>query len=123
MDRRKKILVVDDDVDIVRIVTKMLSREEHEVETASSGEEALEKISLRKPDIILLDIMMPRMNGLEALRKIKDIDPSIYIIMITAFGDIDSYLDAMEWGAFEYINKPFETEELLRMINKTSLPA
>lgn len=123
MSRRKKILVVDDDVDITRVVTKMLSHEDHEVETASSGEEALEKITFRKPDIILLDIMMPRMNGLEVLRKVKEIDPSIYIIMITAFGDIDSYLDAMEWGAFEYMNKPFETEELLRMINKTTLPA
>jgi DNA-binding NtrC family response regulator len=123
MSRRKKILVVDDDVDITRIVTKMLSHDDHEVETAFSGAEALEKISFRKPDIILLDIMMPQMNGLEVLRKIKEIDPSIYIIMITAFGDIDSYLDAMEWGAFEYMNKPFETEELLRMINKTTLPA
>ncbi len=120
MTKNKNILIVDDDVDIVRIVTKMLSREEFNVDTACSGEEALEKVRDQRPDVLLLDIMMPRMNGIEVLRRVKEIDPSIRIIMITAFGDIDSYLDAMEWGAMEYINKPFETEELLRMINKIS---
>ncbi len=123
MPDSKRILVVDDDVDIVRIVTKMLSREDYVVDTAGGGEEALDKVSSSRPDVILLDIMMPRMNGIEVLRRIKEIDPTIRIIMITAFGDIDSYLDAMEWGAIEYINKPFETEELLKMINKISSAA
>ncbi len=123
MTEKKKILVVDDDIDIVRIVSRMLSREDFDVETACSGEEALEKVKSRRPDIILLDIMMPRMNGLEVLRRIKGLDTSIRIVMITAFGDIDSYLDAMEWGAMEYINKPFETEELIRMINKITAAA
>ncbi len=121
MTRKKRILVVDDDVDIVRIVTKMLAQEDYQVFTSVSGEEALEKVQKEKPDILLLDIMMPRMNGLEVLRRVKEIDPAITIIMITAFGDIDSYLDAMESGAFEYINKPFESEELIRMIDKISL--
>lgn len=120
MDDKKKILIVDDDVDILRIITKMLALEDFDLDSAISGEEALEKINTNRPDIVLLDIMMPIMNGIEVLRRIKDIDKSIRIIMITAFGDIDSYLDAMEWGAVEYINKPFESEELLRMINKVA---
>jgi DNA-binding response OmpR family regulator len=117
MAEKKRILVVDDDVDIVRIVTKMLS-DSYAVETAVSGEEAIDKVRRTNPDLVLLDIMMPCMNGIEVLRRIKEMDSGARIVMITAFGDIDTYLDAMEWGALEYINKPFETEELLRMIKK-----
>ena len=119
-EEKKKILIVDDDEDIVTIISKMLQGEEWDVKAVYNGVEALEKVSSFKPDIILLDIMMPEMSGIEVLKKIKKSNPDTRIIMITAFGDIETYLDSMEFGAFEYINKPFETQELLQMIQKVA---
>ena len=121
MKDAKKILIVDDDKDIVKIVTTMLEGKGWNVAAAYSGHEALESVNASKPDIILLDIMMPEMNGIEVLKRIKKIDAGTRIIMITAFGDVESYLDSMELGAYEYINKPFETDELLDMIDKISV--
>jgi DNA-binding NtrC family response regulator len=119
----KRILVVDDDVDIVNIIVRMLHGGDYQVEVAYGGEEALAKVRSQRPDLVLLDIMMPQLNGMEVLKAIRELDPTIRTIMITAYGDIDSYLDAMEWGALEYINKPFDGDELLRMIGKVSATA
>ena len=120
MTDAKKILIVDDDKDIVKIVTTMLEGRGWDVSAAYGGHEALDSVNSAKPDIILLDIMMPEMNGIEVLKRIKKIDPEARIIMITAFGDVESYLDSMELGAYEYINKPFETDELIDMVKKVS---
>ena len=120
MSNSKKILIVDDDKDIVKIVTTMLEGRGWDVTAAYNGREALDIVNQLRPDIILLDIMMPEMNGIEVLKRIKKIDAGTRIVMITAFGDVESYLDSMELGAYEYINKPFETDELLDMIEKIS---
>ena len=114
----KKILIVDDDEDIVCIITKMLDGRGWTIIPAFSGEEALKVIAAQKPDVALLDVMMPEMNGLEVLKEARKMDPTVRIIMITAFGDVETYLDSMELGAFEYINKPFESQELVQMIEK-----
>ena len=116
--KKKKVLIVDDDRDVVSIVSTMLEGRGWDILAAYSGPEALEIVSSSIPDVILLDIMMPEMNGIEVLKKIKKMDAHARIIMITAFGDVESYLDSMELGAYEYINKPFETRELLEMIDK-----
>jgi DNA-binding NtrC family response regulator len=115
---KKKVLIVDDDKDIVRIVATMLEGRGWDIAAAYGGAEAIEKVAASKPDVILLDIMMPEMNGIEVLKRIKKLDAAARIIMITAFGDVESYLDSMELGAYEYINKPFETDELLEMIDR-----
>jgi DNA-binding response OmpR family regulator len=112
----KKILIVDDDVDIVGVVSSMLAGQGWQVLSAFSGEEALRIIEKAHPDLVLLDIMMPRMNGIEVLREARRLSPGMRVIMTTAFGDVGSYLESMDLGACEYINKPFETEELLGMI-------
>ena len=117
---RRKILIVDDDKDIVSIVTTMIEDRGWDILAAYGGAAALELVSTDLPDVILLDIMMPEMNGIEVLKKIRKIDTNARIIMITAFGDVESYLDSMELGAYEYINKPFETKELLQMIEKVA---
>ena len=122
MDRVRKILVVDDDIDIVRIVSAMLEGRGWDVHTAVSGEEALEEVRRNPPDLLLLDIMMPRMNGIEVLRKVREIAPSTSIVMITAFGDVETYLDSMDLGACEYVNKPFEHEELISTITRCLAP-
>ena len=111
-----KILIVDDDADIVRIVSTMLAGQGWHVLNAYSGEEALRLVAEEHPDLVLLDIMMPRMNGIEVLREARRIAPGMRVIMTTAFGDVGSYLESMDLGACEYINKPFETTELLAMI-------
>jgi two-component system OmpR family response regulator len=121
MTDARKILIVDDDVDIVQIVSTMLAGRGWEVRTAFGGEEALRVVAADHPDIVLLDIMMPHMNGLEVLRQIRAVSPASRIIMITAFGDVESYLDSMELGACEYVNKPFETAELLRVIGRVAV--
>lgn len=120
MDEKRKVLIVDDDRDIVTIVSTILSGRGWDIKAAYNGREALEAVTASKPDIILLDIMMPEMNGIEVLKRIKKIDTDARIIMITAFGDVESYLDSMELGAYEYINKPFETDELLEMIDRVA---
>jgi len=120
VDEKRKVLIVDDDRDIVTIVSTILGGRGWDIKAAYNGREALEAVTLSKPDIILLDIMMPEMNGIEVLKRIKKIDTDARIIMITAFGDVESYLDSMELGAYEYINKPFETDELLEMIDRVA---
>ena len=118
-----RILIVDDDADIVRIVSAMLAGHGWRVLTAGSGEEALRAVREEHPDLVLLDIMMPRMNGIEVLREARRIAPGMRVIMITAFGDVGSYLESMDLGACEYVNKPFETRELLDMISSVAAGA
>jgi DNA-binding response OmpR family regulator len=120
MEGKRKVLIVDDDRDIVSIVSTILAGWGWDISAAYSGAAALEAVTASKPDIILLDIMMPEMNGIEVLKRIRKIDSDARIIMITAFGDVESYLDSMELGAYEYINKPFETDELLEMIDRVA---
>jgi DNA-binding NtrC family response regulator len=120
VSEKRRVLIVDDDRDIVTIVSTILGGRGWDIKAAYNGREALEAVTLSKPDIILLDIMMPEMNGIEVLKRIKKIDTDARIIMITAFGDVESYLDSMELGAYEYINKPFETDELLEMIDRVT---
>ena len=120
VSEKRRVLIVDDDRDIVTIVSTILGGRGWDIKAAYNGREALEAVTLSKPDIILLDIMMPEMNGIEVLKRIKKIDADARIIMITAFGDVESYLDSMELGAYEYINKPFETDELLEMIDRVA---
>jgi DNA-binding response OmpR family regulator len=116
----KKILIVDDDVDIVGIVRAMLQGQGWQVLSAYGGEDALRVIAAERPDLVLLDIMMPGINGIEVLREARLIAPGMRVIMTTAFGDVGSYLESMDLGACEYINKPFETSELLHMIRNVA---
>jgi DNA-binding response OmpR family regulator len=116
----RKILIVDDDADILTVLRRMLDGSGYQVESAGSGPEALQKIGLFRPDVVLLDLMMPQMNGIDTLRRIHEMETEPRVIMITAFGDIGSYIDAIEWGAMEYINKPFERDELIQAIEKNS---
>ena len=116
----KKILIVDDDADIVRIVSTMLQGQGWQVLSAYSGADALRIVGEEHPDLVLLDIMMPGMNGIEVLREARRAAPDMRVIMTTAFGDVGSYLESMDLGACEYINKPFETNELLAMIRNVA---
>lgn len=117
----KSILVVDDNEDIRSLLSLVLQREGHEVILASDGTEALEKIKIAKPDLILLDVMMPGLSGLEVLSIIReDKDKKINeipIMMITAKSTITDIDNAVELGASSYIIKPFRPANLIEKVN------
>ncbi len=112
---RPKILVVDDEDFILRLVEAMLTPEGYEVVLAHSGEEGLEKIRDTCPDIVLLDIMMPGMNGYEVLRILRQ-QSNIPVIMLTAKREVTSTIDSFDLGADDYVRKPFMKGELLARI-------
>ncbi|WP_457563553.1 diguanylate cyclase [Caminibacter pacificus] len=110
-------LYVEDDEMIRDIFALMLKRYFKEVIIATNGKEGLELFKTRKPDIIISDIRMPIMDGIEMAREIKKIDPSAYIIFVTAFSDSEYLQSALELGAEGYITKPVEKEKLLQKLN------
>ncbi|MDX1448326.1 MAG: response regulator [Acidimicrobiia bacterium] len=114
----ERVLVVDDDDDIVRVVRINLELEGFEVETAGDGQEALDRAVANPPDIVLLDIMMPRMDGLTALRKMRS-QPSLAstsIVLLTARGLTEDRVNGLELGADDYVTKPFDVVELVARV-------
>ena len=106
-----KILVVDDDPDIRKILQDRLEALGHRVVTAENGQEALERVPQEEPDLMFLDLQMPRMSGMQVLKKIKD-HSELAVIIITAFGTIEKAVEAMKEGAFDFITKPFSPDHL-----------
>lgn len=106
------ILVVDDDQSIIDAVKTALETREHKVLSASSGEEALEKFEDEEIDIAFCDIKMPGMDGIELLKRIREISPQTHCIMMTAYASVDSAVEAMREGAADYLRKPFEVEDI-----------
>ena len=113
-----KILIVDDELIVRESLGGWLERDGHKVDKAGSGEEALEKCSNTRYDILLLDIKMEGMSGLEVLKRVKENDPDMSVVMITAYGSIPSAIEAMKSGAYEYLLKPFDPDELMVLIEK-----
>ena len=109
MDR---ILVADDEIDVCNILREFLRLKGYEVETANDGEEAIRKVREFNPHIVLLDIVMPKMKGLDVLKEIQLIDPKIGVIMITGVIDSDTARHFLDLGAFEYITKPLSLDYL-----------
>lgn len=110
--KKKPILVVDDDPKHLKLLGLKLANEGYRVITFESGKEALKTIKLEKPGLVLLDIMMPDMNGLETLKRIKRLDPDIPVAMVTSVWDNDEAKKAFEAGAYDYITKPVDIEHL-----------
>ncbi|MBC8439940.1 MAG: response regulator [Deltaproteobacteria bacterium] len=107
-----KILIVDDEEIIVKLLSMSLRSDGYETVTANSGEQGLEVFNSESPDIVVTDIKMPGMGGLELLKKIKEIDPEKEVIIVTGHGDIDSTITALQYGASDFINKPVRDEAL-----------
>jgi len=112
------VLVVDDEKNYPLILGAVLEEEGFEVLTANSGREALEIQKTSDVDLILTDMKMPSMDGIELLEKIKAGDPDMPVIMMTAYGSVDKAVEAMEKGAYSYILKPFDNEKLVVYVNK-----
>jgi two-component system response regulator PilR (NtrC family) len=110
--------IVDDEPIIHDVLTQLLNAEGYEVESSASGEEALEKVPNRSADVILLDLLMPGMDGIEVLKRIKSLDPGAAVIIITAYGSVESAIAAMKMGALDYVQKPFKHDDLLLTIER-----
>ena len=109
---KKRILIVDDEEIVVRSCLRILSTDEYDIDFAENGLEGLTKINEQNYDMLILDIMMPKMNGIEVLQRVKESHPDIDVIMITGLNEIDTAVKAMKLGAFDYLPKPFDPEEL-----------
>lgn len=113
-----KILIVDDEESVRRIISIQLRRLGHETLEAPDGPEALELIESSEISIVITDLKMPKMDGLELLQKLRRHYPQIPVIMITAHGTIDTAVEAMKLGAFDYITKPFNQDDFLKTIER-----
>lgn len=115
----KRILIVDDEESFRHMLSVILIKEGYEVETSSNGEEGLQKASASPFDEILCDIRMPRMDGLVFLREIKKTGAEATVIMMSAYGTVDTALEAMKLGAYDYISKPFKPDEIILTLRKS----
>jgi len=113
-----KILVVDDDPDTVELLRKLLEKENYTVTVALNGEQGIKEVYDNDPDIVLMDIRLPDMDGNEALSIIKEADPDRIVIMITAYADLDNAINALKSGADDYIKKPFDNRYLIHTVNR-----
>ncbi len=111
------ILLVDDEKDFVETLAERLEIRGFSALTALNGEEALKLVQEKDFDVILLDVRMPGKDGLEVLQEIKSIKPIIQVIMLTGHATVQSAVDGMKMGAFDYLMKPTETNKLFEMIN------
>lgn len=114
----KRILVVDDEENARVALSKILTHDGYDVSSAKNGVEALNYLRSNEVELIITDLNMPEMNGLTFLRELNRCHPTSNVIMITAYGEVESYLEAMTLGAFEYINKPVKYDDLKKIITK-----
>jgi len=113
------ILIVDDDAQLRQSFEKLLTAEGHTVKTASSGEAAIPMVQAEVPDLVIMDVRMPGMNGLEAFQAMHEIEPKLPVIIMTAFGTTETAIEATKLGAFEYVLKPFENiQDILALISQ-----
>lgn len=108
----ERILVVDDEVEVCNTLKKFLALKGYEVYTALDGETAVSKTKEVRPHIVLLDIIMPGMSGIDTLKEIKKVDPTVGVIMVTAVVDEEQAKKALKLGAYEYITKPIDLNYL-----------
>ncbi|MBW2036941.1 MAG: response regulator [Deltaproteobacteria bacterium] len=114
---KPRILIVDDEQEFVDSLSERLAIRDFDVTTSSSGEDALEKVKKYNFDVIILDVKMPGMSGIETLREIKRIKPLTEVIMFTGHAEVETAIEGMKLGALDYLLKPCKTEDLVSKIN------
>jgi DNA-binding NtrC family response regulator len=108
----KKILVVDDEPHFVKMMEYNLKKDGHDVYIAQNGTEAVRKVTEDMPDLVFLDLMMPGIDGIETLKQIKAIDKNVPVVMLTAHGNMDTAVEAMKLGAYDFVSKPLQPDEI-----------
>ncbi len=114
----EKVLIVDDDPQLRQSFEKLLKGEGYAVTKAESGEEGLEKVRTDRPNLVITDIRLPGMNGLEAFKVMREIEPKLPVIVMTAYGTTEMAIEATKLGAFDYVLKPFEIPDMLTIIGQ-----
>ncbi len=114
----RKILVVDDDAELRMTVASALAEGQYQVDQAANGEEAVNRVKAGQYDLLLMDVNMPKMSGIEALREIKAHDPSVMVIILTAYSNIRDAVEATRQGAYNYLEKPVRSDNLVYMIDQ-----
>ena len=117
-ERKAQILITDDDKQICTVLSDLLKKEKFETLTAYEGETALSLLRSKAPDLILVDLMLPGMDGMEVLRQVKDLDPELPVVFITAHADTRGAVKAIKAGAHDYLSKPFDNNEVLRVVHR-----
>jgi len=115
---QNNILVVDDEEEARLGLSKLLTVKGYNVFTASNGVEALEILRNQPTSIIITDIKMPEMDGLTFLKEIKRLIPGVKVVIITGYGEVETYLEAMNLGAIEFLHKPIQFDDLVKVIKK-----
>jgi two-component system response regulator AtoC len=115
---QRTILVADDDASIRSLLKQLLTDEGHSVLEAATGTEVVEQVKGSSPDLVIMDVRMPELDGIEALQKVKIASPNTAVLIMTAFGTSNAAIKAMELGAFDYITKPFELEKISHTIKR-----
>lgn len=116
--RKTKVLVVDDEVEFASTLSERLRLRNYNAKAVYSAEDALSFARSERPDVILLDLKMPKMSGIEVLKTIKEDAPDIDVILLTGHVDIENEIEGIKLGAFDYIMKPVDIEELISKIDK-----
>ena len=116
MDAPPKVLIVDDEVRFIQALVKRLKKRNLVAASANSGEEALRRLDEDPPDVVVLDLRMPGMDGIDVLREIKVRRPLVEVIMLTGHANMEIAIEGMELGAFDYLMKPMDIDELLYKI-------
>ena len=111
-----RILIVDDEQDLLDTMAKRMKKRGMHVLSASNGPEAIELIEKEPIDVVLLDVRMPQMSGIDVLKRIKEINPMVAVVMLTGHASIESAVTGMEYGAFDYLIKPVDFDSLCYMI-------
>jgi DNA-binding NtrC family response regulator len=115
---KARILIVDDEAEFVEALAERLTIRDYDVTTSFNGEDALEKIKQYNFDVVFLDVRMPGMDGLEVLREVRNIKPLTEVIMLTGHATVETAIEGMRVGAFDFLLKPCETEALIEKIEK-----
>jgi len=116
MPPQPKVLIVDDEERFRTTMCRLLSIKGLDASTVGSGQEALEKIRQETYDVLILDIRMPEMGGLDVLSEVKSIDPFVEVIIMTGYASVDTARDIIKFGAYDYLLKPYDTDQLLEKI-------
>ncbi len=114
----RRVLVADDEANMRWVLERALSKAGYDVETVADGQIALDRALAERPDLVLVDLKMPKMDGLSVLRTLREHYPDLLIVMMTAHGSTATAVEAMKAGAHDYIMKPFDIDELLITVSK-----
>src|SRR5262244_99218 len=119
MDTLRKVLIVDDERDMLTNCTRILRRCGYECLTAETSEQGLALVHTRQPDVVLVDLRMPDKSGIDIVKTVKSQYPHIEVVLMTAYATIETAVDAIKQGAFDYLPKPFTADQLQAVIQRT----